>query len=540
MAKPTLPDWNTLALVMPELCLILGMCAVILTPFIRRRSVALHTVTCIVSLVLALITALTSLGSFNGAAEPIFHGMLAVDPFSQFFKFLLILFTLFIVVQWLIVTREDTDVLDVPDFLCLLLGATFGMALMASATNLLMIFVATEAASFPSFALAGFRKRNRIGSESSLKYVIFGAASSAIMVYGMSLIYGTTGTLSLAGIADVAVNGLPGAAQGSEVVTGVSPLLAVGLLAMFAGLAFKLSAVPLHFWCPDVFEGAPFEVTTFLSVASKGAAVALLLRVLHVFGAMSGESGSSVFVGLAVGVGILGAVTATWGNLVAIHQTNIKRLLAYSSIAHSGYMIMAAAVIIGAAGDPDHMQVIGGALLFYLFVYLFMNLGAFTIGGLIAKETGSEDIRDYAMLIRRSPALAVLMTLFLLSLFGMPGLGGFMGKIYLMAAMAKAGPGGFALIAVLLINTLISLYYYLRPVYYMVFVVDEEQRPMFVPRGFGVGLLSVCALAVLLTGIYSPAVHRFAEASGQLLVPRPTAAARAVAPETTSASAPVP
>jgi NADH-quinone oxidoreductase subunit N len=484
---PHVPTWLELRLVLPEVWLSIGMCAVILVPFIKRN-VALPTAAALVSLFAALVATVMSMSHAN---ELVFERMLAIDLFSQFFKVLLIVFTILVIVQWLIATRRQTDLGDVPDFLCLLLGAALGMSLMASATNLLMIFIATEAASFPSYALAGFRKRHRVGSEGSLKYVVFGAAASAIMVYGMSLIYGVSGTLRLSEVASHAA------------AHGISPIMAAGLLAMFAGFAFKLSAVPLHFWCPDVFQGAPMEVTTFLSVASKGAAVCLLLRVLMVFG-VAGEAvggGGVTFTGLGVGVAILGGVTATWGNLVALHQTNIKRLLAYSSIAHAGYMIMASSLIVwNPAGSPNP---IAGSILFYLLIYLFMNLGAFTVAAIIAGPTGggSEDIRDYAGLSRRAPVLALLLSVFVLSLFGMPGLGGFWGKIYLMKGMADLGSGGFALIAVLLINTLLSFAYYARPIYYMYFLPDPEARPAFFPQVAGVALLVVCALALLWTGI---------------------------------------
>ena len=431
--KPYLPDSNTLWLVMPEIWMVLGMCAVILMPFVRRASTALPSVATLAALIAALAAALGTYTRLGGPGQDIFEGMLTVDPFSQFFKVLLLLFTMLVVAQWLIINRskhpdDAVGVYDTPDFLCLLLGATMGMALMASASNLLMIFVATETASMPSFVLAGFRKRHRIGSEGSLKYVVFGSAASAVMLYGMSLVYGTTGSLDLGLVA-------------SSAAAHTSPLLGVGLLAMFAGIAFKLSAVPLHFWCPDVFEGAPIEVTTFLSVASKGAAVCLLIRVLHSFGAASMLGSGEGFTGLAVAVGILGGVTATWGNLVALHQTRIKRLLAYSSIAHAGYMIMAASVM--AVADPGTgTNAVAGAVLFYLLVYVFMNLGAFTVAASISSQTGQEDIRDYAGLIYRSPLLAMMLAVFLLSLFGMPGLGGFAGKVYLMVAMSDGGGAG--------------------------------------------------------------------------------------------------
>ena len=491
--------WREVGLVMPEVWLAVGMCVVILVPFIRRRDVRLPIYASLGTLLLALVAlarpsvdqpfigadgqTVTETVSTLAVSTTVFHDMLVIDQFGQFFKLLLILFTALIIAQWWLLKRERGSDLDAPDFFCLLLGAVFGMSLMASANNLLMIVVATEAASLPSFALAGFRKHTRRGTEASLKYVIFGAASSAIMIYCMSLIYGTTGTLSLPGVAEAAT-------------AGMSPLLAIGLLAMFAGLAFKLSAVPMHFWCPDVFQGAPLPVTTFLSVASKGAAVALLVRVVYAFGVARGDGTEGLFVGISAGVAILGGITATWGNLLAFHQDNMKRMLAYSSIAHAGYMIMACAALIFPGSDSN----VAGAILFYLLVYLFMSLGAFTIVGLIADRTGSEDIHAYTGLIKRSPALAALLILFLLSRFGMPGLGGFLGKMYLMKAMGGLGAGALILIAVLLLNTLISLYFYMRPVYYMVFAQDEDDRPSFALVG-GQAILFACAAAIVWTGL---------------------------------------
>lgn len=466
-------------LVLPECLLVVTMSAVILVPFLNRRSVTNPTLVTIVGLGSALLAAIFTT---NYSGQFIFSSMLAIDPFSQFFKSMLLLFTLMVVLQWLLLRRDEVHPFDVPDLMCLLLGAAVGMALMASANNLLMIFVATETASLTSFSLAGFRKQLKVGSEGSLKYAIFGAASSAVMIYGMSLIYGTTGSLNLHHIAEVAASQM-------------SPLLAVGLAGMLAGIAFKLSAVPFHFWCPDVFEGAPIEVTTFLSVASKGAALCMLLRVLSAFG----DAGT--FVGLTIGVGILGAITATWGNLAAFHQNNYKRLLAYSSIAHSGYMIMAASVAAVAGNSYEAQKAIAGALLFYILVYMFMNLGAFTIGALIANRTGSEDITDYAGMSSRSPLLAFLLALFLLSLFGLPGLGGFMGKVLIGAGMFKAGDMAWALVAVLLVNTLISLYYYLRPIYFMYLIPDTEHRPHILPRATSLAMLVICAAALIYTGL---------------------------------------
>ena len=486
------PNWarlllNDLRLVLPECVLVLGMCAVILVPFFRRKDAVGPIWAAALTLLLGLMAILA--GMMTESVDPyrsVFRGALMIDPFSQFFKLLLMLFTLFVVLQWLVASRRRINPPDIPDFFCLLLGATVGMMLMASAQNLLMIVVATETASLPSFVLAGFHKHRRTGSESAIKYVLFGAAATSIMIYGTSLIYGCTGTLDLAGVA-ASVSG-----------SGMSPLFAIGLAALLAGIGFKLSAVPMHFWCPDVFEGAPVAVTTFLSAASKGAAVILLVRVLTSLNSPAfGLTWESAGIGLAIGVAIFGAITAFWGNLMAFHQNHLRRLLAYSSIAHAGYMIMTAAVVVVA----HRPQLVWSAILFYLFVYMFMNLGAFTVGALIAKRTGSEDIRDYAGLIRRSPVVSALMAIFLLSLFGMPGLGGFWAKIFLMIAMAQLGVAGYILIAVILINTLLSLYYYLRPVFYMTMAADDGKRPVFAVGGSGLAMLLICAAMLLWTGI---------------------------------------
>ncbi|MBL4701468.1 MAG: hypothetical protein JKX85_09440, partial [Phycisphaeraceae bacterium] len=295
---------------------------------------------------------------------------------------------------------------------------------------------------------------------------------------------------------------------------GMTPLMVVGLVGMFAGFAFKLSAVPMHFWCPDVFEGAPIEVTTFLSVASKGAAVCMLARVLHNFGTLVYDE--QILMGLAVGIGTLGAITATWGNLVALHQTNLKRLLAYSSIAHSGYMIMATAVLL--LVDP---KLILGALLFYVLVYMFMNLGAFTIAAVFERQLGTLKIQDYAGLIKRSPVLTILLILFLLSLFGMPGLGGFMGKLLLGAGMSRGGTIGTFLLAVLLLNTLFSLWYYMRPGFYMVFSKPQSssQIPVIQPLRPAVwALLGICCFMLIWTGLLPLITTNVAMEQGKMVI----------------------
>ncbi|HXD86385.1 MAG TPA: NADH-quinone oxidoreductase subunit N, partial [Urbifossiella sp.] len=353
---------------------------------------------------------------------------------------------------------------DSGDFYVLLLGGTLGMMLMASANHLMMAFIAIEMASLPSYAMAGFLKGKRKGSEAALKYVVFGAGASGVMLYGISLLAGTFGTGQLPNLASAIAARL-------EVTNGLDPLVLTGLAMLFVGFGFKLSAVPFHFWCPDVFEGAAAEVGGFLSVASKTAAVALTLRVLQTLqvGAVNMiASPDTPFLlpsTIGIAVGVVGAITVTFGNLAAFSQSNVKRMLAYSTIAHAGYMLLGVAAMTIASTS---------AVLYYLVAYLLMNLGAFAVVALVRNKTGSEEIAAFRGLVGKSPVLAVTMSLFLFSLLGFPPLAGFAGKFQVFEAVYEAGRGAtdaghsalgtafYVLLAVGALNTAISAYYYLR------------------------------------------------------------------------------
>jgi NADH-quinone oxidoreductase subunit N len=358
-------------------------------------------------------------------------------------------------------------------------------------------------ASLPSYALAGFLKGRRQGSEAALKYVVFGAGASGVMLYGISLVAGTFGTGHLPDVAAGVVARL-GAAGGFD------PLVLAGLVMIFVGLGFKLAAVPFHFWCPDVFEGAPAEVAGFLSVASKAAAVALTARVLLTLQAAAtgaGVPGPWYLPGtLGLGVGIAGAVTVTFGNLAAFGQTNLKRLLAYSTIAHAGYMLLGVAVMSQAATS---------AVLYYLVAYLLMNLGAFAVVALVRNATGSEEISAVRGLVWKSPAVAVTMALFLFSLLGFPPLAGFAGKFQVFTALYDGGRTAtaagrpdlgtalYALLAVGAINTAVSAYYYLRVVREMVLEDAEGERPR-IPAAAPVYLSILAALLVAAGVVWNP------------------------------------
>ncbi|MDW8264045.1 MAG: NADH-quinone oxidoreductase subunit N, partial [Gemmataceae bacterium] len=448
---------------------------------------------------------------WNGAAfwdprggEPsreLFTGLLVYDNFTIFLRIFLLTFAALVI--WLSLVTGLPDALDSADFYTQLLGATVGMMLMASANHLIMFFIAVEMASLPSYGLAGFLKGKRRSSEAALKYVVYGGGAAGVMLYGISLIAGKFGTGYLPDLAQV----LPRAA--SE--PGIDLVLLLGLLFIMIGLAFKISAVPFHFWCPDVFEGAAAEVAGFLSVASKGAALALLARFgLTLLPGLPAEVHAltpSVIPALA----FLAALTATFGNLAAYPQTNLKRLLAYSTIAHAGYMLMGLATLTAAGVS---------AVLFYLVVYLFMNLGAFAVVAFLRNLTGSEELGSFRGLVYRSPLVVVLLAVFLLSLVGLPPLAGFAAKFQIFRVLFDAAQSynaqpeteglGTVLYALLMIgglNTVFSLVYYLRVLKVMVLdkpLEEMEGKPVEpMPLPYTAGFFgSLLALMILVLGVF--------------------------------------
>lgn len=429
----------------------------------------------------------------GAAAGGYFGGLLVLDPFAWMLKLILLVFTLIVVALWSVATRETLAPGDAPEFFTLLLAATVGMMLMVSTSNLLMIFVAIEMTSLPSYVLAGFRKTHKLGAEAALKYVLFGAVSAAVMLYGMSLLYGYFGTLDLTRIATqlrdpanpfALASAKPGTPEHMKVVLE----LAFPILAVLLGVLFKIAAVPMHFWCPDVFEGTHIDITTYLSVASKAAGLGVLIRILMVLTGLDGAVASRLD-WLAIGVTALGAITCFWGNLGALRQNNIKRMLAFSSIAHAGYMMLAAAALM--APSTAMRAPAAEAVLFYLLGYLFMNAGAFVAAAGIAQKIGSEDIRDYAGLGRRAPLLALCMLVFVFSLVGIPLTVGFAIKLKLFLVLV-ATPSwlAWAAIVVLGVNTVIGAFYYFRILKAM-YLTSTDAEPV-------AGWLPTTALAALL------------------------------------------
>ncbi len=387
------------------------------------------------------------------------------------------------------------------EFSALLLSTTLGMCFLVQAQNLLMILLALELTSLPSYVLAGFRRGDRRSSEAALKYVIYGAAASGLMLYGFSLLYGLAGTLDLARIGPAL------AAKAASGSVAVRAGIALAALLSLAGFGYKVAAVPFHQWCPDVYEGAPTPVTAFLSVGPKAAGVAALIRFVVVgFGA----SAASVPAGglpWPVLLGVLAMATMTLGNLAAIPQDNVKRLLAYSSIAHAGYLLMGVAV-----GTPDAIR----AVAVYAPIYLLMNLGAFLAVLAVRARTGSESIADYRGLGGRAPLLSVCLAVFLFSLTGLPPLAGFIGKFYLFASVLNAGTPFFYVVAIVgVLNSVVSLFYYARLVKAMFLEASPEAAPAIPLPVPATALLAVLAIPTLVLGIWwSPLADLAARAAG--------------------------
>ncbi len=416
------------------------------------------------------------------APQPIFTGLLMLDSFSVVMRALLTSFAVLFVTFTRISGVPGDD--DATEFYVMTLGATIGLCLMVAANHVLMVVIGIEMASVPCYVLAGILRHRRSSSEAALKYAVFGAAAAGVMLYGFSLLSGVLGSAHLPTMAHRLAQWLSASGDPHHGSTAVVLLLG-GLMAM-VGLAFKLSAVPFHFWAPDVFEGAPAEVGTFLSIASKAAAVALLARLALIFsGAMEPLPAAASTVAalapvrtyLALLIALLAAVTCTFGNLAAYGQTNIKRLLAYSTIAHAGYLMMpvAAAVTLADATHREGAIAAVAALIVYLGVYLFMNLGAFAVVAFVRNARGSESIADYAGMVRRSPAVAVGMSVILFSLVGLPPLAGFSAKFAAFASLLDAKM--YLLLIIGGLNTAVSLFYYLRVVKVMTMEAEPDGHP---------------------------------------------------------------
>ena len=426
----------------------------------------------------------------DGADRSMFGGAYVVDDFSLVFK------GLFLAIGYVVLlmsTRyiEEGDYYE-GEYSFLLLSSLLGMVVMSSSRDLISIFVALELLSIPAYMLAGWRKRDLRSNEAALKYYLLGVLASAVMLYGMSLVFGATGSTLLTTIGR--------AVSGS---VGHQPIVTLGIFLIVVGFAFKVSAVPFHFWAPDTYEGAPTPVTAFLSVASKTGGFVALLQLVYVGFFGRADVWAPLFWGLA-------ALTMTVGNLVALRQTNIVRMLAYSSVAQAGYILVPFAVAGDSAAAVGTAQT---ATIVYLIIYAAMNLGAFAIVMAVARKTRSGEIASYGGMLNYAPGLTVLMTIFMFSLAGIPPLGGWFAKLLIFQSALDAGTPTAVLLAVIAgVNSVIALFYYssiaremwMRP------VPDEDRSPINVPAPLAAAL-GLTAAAVVFVGVYPQAVARLGD-----------------------------
>jgi len=483
-----------LELFMPELSLAgFAIVVILLDLFIQRKGLLV-----VVSIAGLVVSAGFTLAMWGGSSQAIFNNMLAVDNFALFFKLL------FLGIAALVILASTDYVSKFArfqgEYYALVLLSALGMMLMAATTELISIYIALELTSISLYILVGFLKDTK-STEASLKYLLLGAVASAILLYGMALVFGFTGKTHLGEIAQV-IQAMP------PQTLLASPALILGIVLLVAGFGFKIAAVPFHMWVPDVYEGAPTPITAYLSVASKAAGFAIILRVFY--SAFGFPNWLSLDWGLIFAV--LSAIGMTLGNVVAIPQTNIKRMLGYSSIAQAGYLMVG----IAAVGLSPAADVIGrSSVLFFLASYALTNLGAFIAIIAISNKLDSDLIDDYSGMGRRAPLLALALTLCLISLIGMPPAAGFMAKFYIFSGAVQHGLLWLVVIAV--INSVISAYYYLRVV--KVMWLGQPASEEKVPSSGALRLaLSLSILGVLFLGIVPGFVMRLAEIAASMFV----------------------
>jgi NADH-quinone oxidoreductase subunit N len=490
-------DWHAFA---PDLVLVATMIVVLIADLLLpdRETWRTSSITA-VGLLGALIPIATL--AHSGHDRSLFDGAYVVDHYALALKAFFIIAT-YITVLLSVDYIAEGDYYN-GEFYFLLLVSVFGMSVMAGARDLITLFVALETISIPTFVLAGFRKHDRASNEAGVKYYLIGVLSSALMLYGMSLIYGVTGATKLSG---------PNSISSYMSQHGTVPLVAVAMFLSLVGFAFKVSAVPFHFWAPDTYEGAPTPVTAFLSVASKaGGFVALINIVYFGFFLPNGRAANSWWPVLWV----LAALSMTLGNLSALRQTNIVRMLAYSSVAQGGFMLVpfAAAGIAGADGHPEKAAAAMSAVVIYLLIYGAMNLGAFAVVIAVARRTRTAEISSYDGLFQTAPTLAVVMGIFLASLAGIPIFAGWFAKFVMFRAIIDAGTGwAIALAIIAAVNSVIAFFYYARPIRAMIFhpPATEDRTPFVIPQPL-LAAITLSVAVVVVVGVYPQVFARVGE-----------------------------
>jgi NADH-quinone oxidoreductase subunit N len=489
MPLPTFESLNLQAIT-PLLVLLGWACALILVDVFLVRNKRVTAWLAALGILVTLALVILHITSSDGASEEALLGMLMVDGFALFLQVVFLL-AAFIGILFSLDYLTRTNI-DRGEYYTLMLFTTGGMMTMAMAADLIMIFLSLELLSIPLYVLAGFARPRQESEESAMKYFLLGAFASGFLVYGIAMTYG--------GVQGTALSDVLAALQ-----PGVepNPLLLVGLGLILVGLGFKVAAVPFHMWTPDVYQGAPTPVTGFMSVGAKAGGFAALLRVLVLaFPTLAGQWG--------IAIEVIAGLTMVLGNVVAVSQTHIKRMLAYSSIAHAGYILVAVA----ATQDAGVVNEAASAALFYLMAYAFTNLGAFAVVIAVERNDGSGGlIDDFAGLGKARPLLAAIMTLFMLSLIGIPPSAGMVGKWFIFRAAVHADLVALAIVGV--ITSVISAFYYARVV--LVMWMKEGEAAVSL-RPALVAALALTALGTLALGIYPTPLFDLAQRSLLTLV----------------------
>lgn len=472
----SLPNIQSIPYFIPELILVVFAIGAILLDLVNKGRNTERVAYVALAGVAATLIAVIAVGS---SEQSLFLGMVRLDSFAVFFKILILGATAVTII--FSIKSEELDPRMKGEYYALLIAVTFGMFLMVSSTNLLMIFISLETVSLTSYILAGFLTHNPRSSEAAFKYITYGAVASGTMLFGLSLLFGLTGTGDVVQISS-RLTEMFSAGEAYPLVVFVF------ITFILAGIGYKMASVPFHMWSPDVYEGAPIPITAFLSVASKAAGFALFIRLFYSTFQASNIVGS---VDWSLMLAIVSALTMTLGNLAALPQQNVKRLLAYSSIAHGGYLLMGATLL-----TPEGIH----AILFYFIAYLFMNLGAFFVVVLIANELGSETIDGYRNLWSRAPFVAVSMAIFLFSLTGIPPFAGFFGKWLLFTAVIKQELYWLAVVG--LLNSVVSLYYYARIIKAMFLETSDETDAISFSWG-NLALLVVFVVPTFVIGFWN-------------------------------------
>jgi NADH-quinone oxidoreductase subunit N len=491
---------DSLSKFLPEIALSVSILVLLIVELFSKKKSNISGYLAFIGLI---ITWILTIQQNNLGAQANFFQMIVIDPFSYFFKTLLLLSAMLIIVFSFL--SDDVKKIDykTQEYYTLILTLTLGGFLMASSVNLLMMYLSLEMVSLSSYVLAGYFKKQRRSNEAALKYVIYGGVSSGLMLFGISLLYGICGTADIFAISRFLSN---------NPVNFIALLISIFLI--MAGFGYKISAVPFHFWTPDVYEGAPLPITAFLSVSSKAAGFAMLIRFfltafknanpipghenIPMFNMLQGLHWNEI-------IAVVSVATMTLGNFVAIWQDNVKRLLAYSSIAQAGYILLAFVVV-----TPQGIS----AMIIYIAVYLFMNLGAFFSAIMLANKFGTESINDMKGFGYRAPFLCVSFGIFLFSLTGVPLTAGFIGKFYIFSALINSGYVWLALIG--LLNSVVSLYYYVKILKNMFLIQPAGNAAK---ETFGIAyniILIILIVPTIILGVYFGPLTKFAEYSSQL------------------------